>query len=152
MEETYIKIGIAVIAVILIILLICYFTSSSKSSFYNGSQERSDIEAGTRYQYKTAQEHELCRQIPNACAEHRPAPINDAAQDTKSRGLVPSANQPDHVNNHWKSDASTFTGIPDDSKGDSAEQYYATKGKTVNQKVEDVSTQHIASRFSSEAS
>jgi hypothetical protein len=81
-----------------------------------------------------------------------PAPINDAAQDTKFRGLVPSANQPDHTSNFWKSEDSSFAGIPDDSDGDAANEYFASKGKIVNQNVNDISTQHIASRFSSEAS
>ena len=137
---------------IIYIITISIMPKTSKSEFYNGNTMRSDQYAGTIYQYQTAQEHALCKQQPEVCGEHHPDPINDAAQDTKSRGLVPNANQPLHTANLWKSDTSTFAGIPDNSTDDSAEQYYATKGKIVNQKVEDVSTQHIASRFSSEAS
>jgi hypothetical protein len=151
--EDYLKIGIAIIVLILVILLIWYFTKpSAKSSFYNGNQERSDQGPGTSYQYNTVQESQLCQENPEFCDDHIPAPLNDAAQDTQSRGLVPSANQPDHNLNLWKSEASTFAGIPDDTDGDAANEYFASKGKLVNQNVDDVSNMHMASRFSSEGS
>jgi hypothetical protein len=149
----YYKVGIAFIVLILIIVATWYFTkSTTESAFYNGSQERSDQEAGTRYIYNTIQENALCDENPNYCAEHIPAPINDAAQDTQTRGLVPSANQPDHGLNMWKSEASTFAGIPDDTDGDGAISYFESKGKLVNQSVKDVSDMHLSSRFASESS
>lgn len=150
-ENTKIGIVIAIIVIILIIIIIYYFRST-KSDFYNGNTMRSDQYAGTKYQYKTAQEHELCKQKPEVCSDYRPEPINDAAQDTKSRGLIPNANQPDHTSNFWKSESSNFANIPDDTDSDKANFYYASKGKIINQSVDDISNQHIASRFQSEAS
>ena len=151
--EDYIKIGIAIVVIILVLIMIWYFTkSSTASSFYNKTIERSDQEPGTEYVYNTVQESTLCKQLLDVCAEHQPAPINDAAQDTQSRGLVPSANQPDHIEGFWKSEDSSFVGIPDDTDGDVANAYYASKGKIVNQNVSEVSNMHITSRFSSETS
>lgn len=151
--EDYLKIGIAIIVLILVILLIWYFTKpAAESKFYNGNQERSDQGPGTSYIYNTVQESQLCQEKPEFCGDHHPEPLNDAAQDTQSRGIVPNANQPDHSMNMWKSEDSSFAGIPDDSTEDAANAYYASKGKLVNQDVSDVSNMHMTSRFSSEGS
>jgi len=152
MDTDYYKIGMAIVVIILVTMLICYFMYGSESGFYNGNQEDSQKMPGTSYQYKTSQESDLCQQLPEFCEEYHPAPINDAAQDTQSRGLVPSANQPDHTGGLWKSEDSSFAGIPDDTDGDVANEYYASKGKIVNQNVNDASNMHIISRFSSESS
>jgi hypothetical protein len=75
--------------------------------------------------------------------------LQELEQDTKIRGCVPYANQPDHVGNMWKSDQSQTS----ESCGRDASQSYEDdietpmRGKVVNLHPSDSSNMHIISRF-----
>ena len=76
--------------------------------------------------------------------------LNELEQDTQTKGFVPYANQPNHVDNMWKSDQSqgteAYSGANEISLYESDIQT-PMRAKMVNMDIDDTSNMHIMSRF-----
>ena len=91
----------------------------------------------------------LCKENKEFCednADIQTRGLHELDQTTQSRGVIPMANQPNHVANLWKCGQSHFSDINNDRTED-LDDYLSTRSKSVNMKVDDVSGQHLASRF-----
>lgn len=73
--------------------------------------------------------------------------LNEAEQDTQTRGSVPPMNQPDHVANFWKSDQSQSSEFYQNNKQDMFDKYMGTKGSAATMNPTQASNMHVTSRF-----
>lgn len=73
--------------------------------------------------------------------------VHETEQDTQTRGVVPSMNQPNHIANFWKSDQSQTSDGSDCDKQSTLDFYRCSKNNAVNQDTKDVSNMHLTSRF-----
>jgi hypothetical protein len=73
--------------------------------------------------------------------------LNEAEQDTQTRGSVPPMNQPDHVANFWKSDQSQSSEFYQNNKQDMFDKYMGTKGSAAIMNPTQASNMHVTSRF-----
>jgi hypothetical protein len=141
------NIGSVLLVLIIIIIIYKWYTGNEKRR--NRCLDEDDVPI-----FKSKNSDPLsdldCTHPKGLCPEDvkaRVTGLNEVEQNTKSRGIVPYANQPNHVANLWKGDHSHCSQEEAIDRNDEKSDAMPRRNKVMNMGRDQVSNMHIVSRW-----